>query len=154
MNQYPSTPMLSILLALLTGLGLSSCIAYDQPYGPGYAHTPPPPSVVFYSYWYYPDIQVYFDSTGKCIFITRITIGSRQEYCHHPCGHTWVAMSTFNHAITNRISNTTNIAASTLLTTVKYIARHNNMTITMRRRVTAYRPRITITKNHSSNHRR
>jgi hypothetical protein len=68
MNQFPSTPMLSILLALLTGLGLSSCIAYDQPYGPGYAHTPPPPSVVFYSYWYYPDIQVYFDSNRQVYF--------------------------------------------------------------------------------------
>lgn len=67
MNTNPSIRILASALALLAGLGLSSCAVYDSPYPPSYRPAPPP-AVVYYDYWYYPDIQVYFDFNRRVYF--------------------------------------------------------------------------------------
>lgn len=68
MQHYASVRIINIVLAMLAGLGLSSCVAYDRPYGPGYGHAAPPATVVYYSYWYYPNVQVYFDVNRQIYF--------------------------------------------------------------------------------------
>lgn len=68
MQHYPSVRIMNIALVILAGLGLSSCAVYDRPYRPGYVHVPPPSAVTYYDYWYYPDVQVYFDINRQVYF--------------------------------------------------------------------------------------
>jgi len=61
--------ILQIAFAISIILGLSSCVVYDRPYGPGYGRpVPPAAGVVYYDYWYYPDAQVYFDVNRRVYF--------------------------------------------------------------------------------------
>ena len=69
MTFKPSARNINFALAILLALGLSSCVVYDRPYGPGYAHSSPPPAgIAYYDYWYYPDVQVYFDIDRRVYF--------------------------------------------------------------------------------------
>ena len=69
MPPTPSIRVVHFALAVVLALGLSSCVVYDRPYGPGYVrHAPPPASMVYYDYWYYPDAQVYFDTNRRVYF--------------------------------------------------------------------------------------
>lgn len=69
MQHYPSVRIINIALIILAGLGLSSCAVYDRPYRPGYIQSSPPPVTVgYYDYWYYPDVQVYFDFNRQVYF--------------------------------------------------------------------------------------
>jgi hypothetical protein len=67
MPHYPPARTLNFALAILASLGLSACVVYDRPYRSGYVHTMPPAGVAYYDYWYYPDVQVYFD-TGRQVY--------------------------------------------------------------------------------------
>jgi hypothetical protein len=68
MSHYSPTRILNFVLAIGLGLSLSSCAVYDRPYGHGYVGTTPTVGVVYYDYWYYPDVQVYFDSRRGLYF--------------------------------------------------------------------------------------
>jgi len=68
MPHYLPARLLNFVLAIGLGLGLSSCAVSDRPYGHGYVSTTAGPSVVYYDYWYYPDVQVYFDSRRGLYF--------------------------------------------------------------------------------------
>ena len=68
MQHYLLTRIIRIAFIVSAGLGLSSCVAYAPPPGRGHVYTPPPASVAYYSYWYYPDIQVYFDFNRQVYF--------------------------------------------------------------------------------------
>ncbi|MBI1423706.1 MAG: hypothetical protein GC149_09605 [Gammaproteobacteria bacterium] len=65
----PSARILKLALASTMAMGLSACAVYDDPYGPAYVR-PAPPSVgiVYYDYWYYPDVHVYFDYNRRVYF--------------------------------------------------------------------------------------
>jgi len=51
-------------LFCLVGASLSGCVVANRPYG--YVHTPPGP--VMYDYWYYPDVQVYYNYSSGMYF--------------------------------------------------------------------------------------
>lgn len=69
MPHKPFIRVAHLALAVIFVLGLSSCVAYRQPYDPGYVrYAPPPASVAYYDYWYYPDAQVYFDTQRRVYF--------------------------------------------------------------------------------------
>lgn len=69
MLQFPFARIFTFALTSLVALGLSSCVVYDRPYGPGYVRqVPPPVGVGYYDYWYYPDAQVYFDTNRRVYF--------------------------------------------------------------------------------------
>lgn len=68
MPSLTSARFLRLLLILVAVMGLSSCMAYQQPRSSVYVHSGPPLGVVAYDYWYYPDVQVYFDINRRIYF--------------------------------------------------------------------------------------
>lgn len=67
MSHIPSARMLNVALAIVFGLSLSACVVQSGPPRAGYVYPGPPASVVYFDYWYYPDVQVYFD-TGRGLY--------------------------------------------------------------------------------------
>ena len=69
MALHPSARILKFALASTMAMGLGACAVYDDPYGPTYVRSAPPSvGLVYYDYWYYPDVHVYFDYNRRVYF--------------------------------------------------------------------------------------